>query len=139
MPISSYKMGPGVFTIGTAPLDVSCQVTSLAVTPTENVTTEDAVHVLCGDTLPASDTVDYSFTVGGTVLQDLAAAGVVDYTWTHMGEEVPFSFIPNTAADREVSGTCRIVPLTIGGDVSTRPTSDFTWAVIGTPVFAAAA
>jgi len=139
MPISSYKMGPGSFTIGAAPLDVSCQVTSLVVTPTENVTTEDAVHVLCGDVLPASDTVDYSFTVGGTVLQDLAAAGVVDYTWTNMGDEVPFSFIPNTAADRSVTGTCRIIPLTIGGDVSTRPTSDFTWVVIGTPVFGAAA
>ena len=139
MPISSYKMGPGSFTIGAAPLDVSCQVTSLVVTPTENVTTEDAVHVLCGDVLPASDTADYTFTVSGTVLQDLAASGIVDYTWTNMGDEVPFEFVPSTADARSVTGTCRVVPLTIGGDVSSRPTSDFEWACIGTPVFGAAA
>jgi hypothetical protein len=139
MPIESYKMGPGSFTIGSTPFDVSCQVTSLTVNPTENVTTEAAVHTLCGDTLPASDTVDYSFTVSGSVLQDLAAAGVVDYTWTNMGDEVPFVFVPNTVEDRSVTGTCRLVPLTIGGDVSTRPTSDFEWAIIGTPVFGAAA
>ena len=139
MPINSYKMKNGTFTIGTAPLDVSCQVTSLTVKPAENVTTEDAVHVLCGDTLESSDTVDYSFTVEGTVLQDLAAAGVVDYTWTHMGEEVAFVFVPDLVTDRSVTGVCRIVPLTIGGDVPTRPTSDFVWKCIGTPVFGAAA
>jgi hypothetical protein len=139
MPINSYKLGPGSFTIGTTPLDVSCQVTTLSINPTENVTTEDAVHVLCGETLPASDTVDYSFTVSGTVLQDLAAAGVVDYTWTNMGDEVPFEFVPSTADARSVTGTCRLVPLTIGGEVTTRPTSDFEWAIIGTPVFGAAA
>lgn len=139
MPISSYKMGPGTFTLGTTPLDVSCQVTTLAINPTENVTTEDAVHVLCGDVLAAADTVDYTFTVSGTVLQDLATGGVVDYTWQNMGDEVPFEFVPSTADARSVTGTCRLVPLTIGGEVTTRPTSDFEFAIIGTPVFGDAA
>jgi hypothetical protein len=135
MPIKSYKVGPGVLTLGATPLDVSCQMTSCTITPTENVTTEDAVHVLCGDTLPASDTVDYTYVLDGTLLQDLSTGGVIDYTWTNAGDEVPFSYIPNSDEDAEVAGTVRVIPLAVGGDVTTRPTSDLGWAIIGTPTF----
>jgi hypothetical protein len=134
MPIKSYKL-KGTLTLGTTPLDVSCQLTSCSVNPTENVDTEDAIHVLCGDVLPASDTVDYSYTLSGTLLQDLAAGGVVDYSWTHKGQEVPFTFIPDATGVDKVMGTVRVSPLTIGGDVPSRPTSDFEWAIIGTPTF----
>lgn len=134
MPIKSYKL-KGTLTLGTTPLDVSCQLTSCSVNPTENVDTEDAIHVLCGDVLPASDTVDYTFTISGTLLQDLAAGGVVDYTWTNAGDEVPFEFVPDDTGADMVTGTCRLIPLTIGGDVPSRPTSDFEWVIIGAPVF----
>src|SRR5262245_40434597 len=138
MPIKSYKL-KGTLTLGATPLDVSCQVTSCSVNPTENVDTEDAIHVLCGDVLPASDTVDYSYTLSGTVLQDLSTGGVVDYTWTHAGEEVAFEFVPDDTAADTITGTTRVIPLTIGGDVPSRPTSDFEWAIIGTPDFTPAA
>jgi len=134
VPIKSYKL-KGSLTLGTTPLDVSCQVTSVSVNPTENVDTEDAIHVLCGEVLPASDTVDYSYTLSGTVLQDLSTGGGVDYTWDNAGQEVPFEFVPDDTAADMVTGTCRLIPLTIGGDVPSRPTSDFEWAIIGTPVF----
>lgn len=134
MPIKSYKL-KGILTLGAAPLDVSCQLTSCSINPTENVDTEDAIHVLCGDVLPASDTVDYSYTISGTVLQDLAAGGVVDFTWTSAGEEVPFEFVPDDTGADKVEGTCRVIPLTIGGDVPSRPTSDFEWVIIGIPAW----
>jgi len=134
VPIKSYKL-KGSLTLGTTPLDVSCQVTSVSVNPTENVDTEDAIHVLCGEVLPASDTVDYSYTLSGTVLQDLSTGGGVGYTWDNAGQEVPFEFVPDDTAADMVTGTCRLIPLTIGGDVPSRPTSDFEWAIIGTPVF----
>jgi hypothetical protein len=38
-----------------------------------------------------------------------------------------------------VTGTVRLIPLAIGGEVPTRPTSDFEWVIIGTPVFGAVA
>lgn len=139
MPIQYYKANNGTLTIGTPDLDISCQLTSCAVNPTENVDTEDAVPVLSGETLPQSDTVNYTFTLSGTVLQDLAAGGVIDYTWSNAGDEVPFTFQPDNAQLRAVTGTVRLIPLTIGGDVPSRPTSDFEWVIIGTPVFAAAA
>lgn len=136
MPIKSYKL-KGTLTLGAAPLDVSCQVTAVSVNPTENVTTDDAIHVLCGEVLPASDTVDYSFTLSGTVLQDLTTGGLIDYTWANAGLEVPFVLIPDDTAttDPQVTGTVRLIPLVIGGEVPGRPTSDFEWACIGTPAF----
>jgi hypothetical protein len=134
MPIKSYKL-KGTLTLGATPLDVSCQVTSVSVNPTENVDTEDALHVLCGDVLPASDTVSYAYTLSGTLLQDLSTGGVVDYTWDNAGDEVPFSFTPDDTGVDVVAGTVRLIPLTIGGEVTARPTSDFEWAIIGTPTF----
>ncbi len=139
MPIASYKLNNGKLTIGAPALELSCQITNAMINPTENVTTEDAVHVLCGETLPQSDTVDYSFTLSGTLLQDLAAGGCIDFTWTHMGEEVPFTFQPDLDTAATWTGTLRVIPLSVGGDVPTRPTSDFEFVIIGTPVPAFAA
>lgn len=136
MPIKSYKL-KGKLTLGTTPLDVSCQVTAVTVNPTENVDTEDAVHVLCGETLPASDTVSYTYTLAGSVLQDLSTSGVVDWSWDNKGTEQAFVFTPDDTltTDPTITGTVRVIPLTIGGEVPGRPTSDFEWAIIGTPTF----
>lgn len=135
--INSYKMGPGSLTLGAADLEVGCQLSSASVVPAEEVNSSEAVNVLCGDVLPAEDEVTYAYTLTGSMLQDLAAAGVVDYTWANAGDEVEFTFIPNTVTARKVTGIVRLIPLTIGGDVKTRPSSDFTWVIIGTPVFGA--
>ena len=133
-------MGPGTFTLGAGtPLEVSCQVTSLSLDATENITTEDAIHVLCGETLPAQDTVDYTYALSGTFLQDLSLGGVVQYSWDHKGESVAFTYVPNTAQGTEIVGVVRCVPLRLGGDVTTRGTSDFTWVVPEEPTITWAA
>jgi hypothetical protein len=136
MPINSYKLGPGVFTLGSGPLAVSAQVTSMRVVPAEEVKSRDAIPVLSGEEIPAEEDASVRFTLEGTFLQDIKVAGVVDYTWTHSGEEVPWSYEPNSAVGATVDGVARVVPLVIGGDeIKARPASDFTWRVIGTPDF----
>lgn len=138
MPIKSYKMGDGTFKLGPAGVqDASCQVTNLRVECSENVTTTDAVDVLCGEQLPAEDTVTLSWQLSGNVVQDIAAADLVSYTWTNASDEVAFEFVPNTTEARKVTGVVRLIPLTLGGDVKSRPQADFTWQIIGTPVLAA--
>ena len=133
MPIATYSVTDGILEFGSGPLDASCQVKSLTIEPTENVTTDEAVHVLCGDTLAASDTADYTFKMKGEVLQDLTVGGLVDYTWSNIGEEVAFVFVPNEAEARQMTGTVRIVPLSWGGESPKRAVSTFEWAIIGTP------
>lgn len=139
MPIQSDQLGPGTLELGDGPLDVSLQVTACKITPSENVTSTDPIKVLGGDQLAGSEDVSFTYVLEGTFLQDLLAAGVVDWSWSNAGTEQDFTFIPNDARARQVTGVVKPVPLTIGGDeVEAGPmTSDFTWRCVGTPVFGA--
>jgi hypothetical protein len=136
MTVQSFVMGPGLFSLGAGPLAVEAQVASLTVTATEKVKTTDPEPMLSGDELTTPDVVSLEWKLAGKIVQDLAAAGVVTYTWTNSGDEVAFSFTPSTDHDRKVTGTVRLVPLQVGGDPKTRPKADFTWVIVGTPVLA---
>ena len=132
MAVNSNVMGPGTFSIGSVgtPLDLTAQVTALTVEFSEDV--EDSVPTLSGESLEGE--ASYPATLSGTLVQDLTEAGMFDYTWTHKGTIVPFTFTPSTAVGRSVTGSVRIAPLNLGGDVKKKNTTDFTWAIIGDPV-----
>lgn len=128
MAINSYKLDDGTLKLGVAGvMDISCQVTSAVAAASENVKTSDAVAVLCGDELAEEDEVTLTWTLSFNVVQDLAAAGVIAWSYTNAGTEQLFEFIPTTAGARKVTGTVRVVPISIGGDVRTRPQADNTW------------
>lgn len=135
MPVKSYKMGPGQLRLGETgtEVDYAAQVTACRITWA--VERPDAVPVLSGEEL--RDDPTWSATLAGTMIQDLTAAGLVEFTWDAKGTEVPFTFIPSNAEAREVTGVLEITPLDIGGDAKTRPTSEFSWACIGEPSFGA--
>ena len=105
----------------------------MLVAASENVETEDDLHVLSGETLEGEDVATLEWTLSGTFLQDLATSGIIDYTWTNAGDEVAFTYVPHTVSDKQITGTVRIVPISVGGEAKTRATSDFEWAIIGTP------
>jgi hypothetical protein len=134
MPVKSNVMGPGTFSIGEVgtPLDLTAQVSALTVEFSEEV--EDSIPTLSGESLGGA--ADYPATLTGTLIQDLTEAGMFDYTWANKGSEVPFSFVPSTAAGREVTGIVRVAPLNLGGTVKQKNTTEFTWAIIGDPVLA---
>lgn len=138
MPATTVKLGPGTLTIGDVgtPVDFTCQVIGAVVD--WSVDAQDPVVVLCGDTVPGERT--YTAALSGTLYQDLGlVGGIVEYSWAHKGEEVPFSFIPSTEAAQEVSGTLIVDPLSVGGDeAGANMQSDFEWAIVGEPVLAAA-
>lgn len=135
MPISSRKLGPGQLELGAAALEVNAQLTGCKVTPSENVSTTEAIKVLSGDQLDGDDTVTHAFVLEGNFLQDdPGVASVVDWSWANAGTEQDFRFVPSDAGTREVSGTLVPVPLAVGGDeVDARMTADFTWRIKGTP------
>lgn len=133
MPIKSYTVGPGTLTVGSGPLAVSAQFTSATLEVAENVTSTDPIPVLSGEDLPGDETVTFTYTLTGNVFQDLAAAGLVDWSWTNKGTEQPFTFVPNTAEGRQVSGVLKPVPISIGGEAKTRGRSDIAWRCVGEP------
>lgn len=133
MPAKTFKMGPGTLILGETgtTLDLSCQLTSTLVKWDKDK--DDDLNTLCGDTVPG-DTI-YTAQLSGTVLQDLSTAGVIEFTWTNKGTQMPFKFVPNTAEGKQVSGIVTIDPVDVGGDTKTRPTSDFEWDCVGEPTF----
>jgi hypothetical protein len=139
MPAKTVKLGPGTLSIGETGtlVDFTCQITGAVVEWSVDV--GDDTPVLCGETVPGERT--YSSTLSGTLYQDLGdAAGIVAYSWAHKGEEVPFTFVPSTAAADEVSGTVIVDPLSVGGDTAgENMTSDFEWTIVGEPVLGAGA
>jgi hypothetical protein len=130
-PATVRKLGPGTLTVGTvgAPLDFSGQCTSAAVT--WKVDNEDDTPVLNGGVLAGDRT--YTATLEATVYQDdLAAGGLVDYSWANKGTQVPATYTPYSGG-RSITGQLIVDPLDVGGDVNKRNTSDIKWAFVGEP------
>jgi hypothetical protein len=132
--VKSYKLGPGTLTFGAtgALLDASTQITKAQINPT--VDSEDSITTLSGDTLGGART--YGAELDVTAVQDLDTAGLVAWSWAHKGEDVPFTYTPSTALGVAITGTVTVDPLTIGGDVGSKPTADFTWTCVGFPALA---
>lgn len=141
MPIQSYTLGDGQLILddGT-PFDISLQVTGCKITPSESVQSTDPVKVLGGGELAGDDIASYTYNLSGNLIQDIAPAGVVEWTWAHEGEYVEATFIPSDAAARQWVGMVRVIPLVVGGDdVGQKPRSDFDWRYQAKPVSSAVA
>lgn len=135
MTVNTYTMGPGTLTVGDVG-DVqafSSQVTNVRVTP--SVDTGDPINVLSGESVPGDR--DETWTLAGTLVQDLGSVdGCVEWLFTNAGTSFPFTFIPSTAKGKQITGTVTVEAVEIGGDVKTKPTSDFEWAISGRPLLA---
>ncbi|WP_069160079.1 hypothetical protein [Nocardia altamirensis] len=131
MPARSFKMGPGTLTLGATGtlIDISCQITSAVLKPDKDK--EDDLRTLCGDVVPGE--ITYSWTLNATIVQDLSTGGINEWSLTHAGEQQPFKFVPNTLLDRGFQGTLTVDPLSIGGEVKTRPTAEVEWSLVGQP------
>lgn len=131
MPPKSSKLGPGGLTIGRtgSPREFGAQLTKCALTP--DTSFEDDLPVLSGET-QAGD-ADTTWELSGTMLQDYDLDSLEDFCFENRLQELPFVFTPSRSGARSYSGVVTIVPITVGGDVKTRNTSDFTFRVIGEP------
>lgn len=143
MPIKVYDLGPGNLKLGAGNLEINAQLRNCRVEASENVASTDAKPVLSGEELAGSDRVTFTYVLAGTLLQDLTAAGIIDWSWLNKGTWQVFTFIPAAAAARQVKGSVSVVPITIGGEVTgvpgrpgDNPTSDFSWRAKGPTVAA---
>lgn len=140
MTTQSYKYGNGKLILGAGgSLEITAQLTKCSIQAKENVETIDAIPVLDDTEIEEEEEVTFDWTISGSLLQDLAAAGVVDWSWENAGTEQPFVYVPDLPSDRGVEGVIKsVTPLTLGGEVTkpkNRPQSDFEWRVKRTPIF----
>lgn len=129
MPVKSDKLGPGVLTFGetASASEWAGQLTKCLVEP--KTETEDSIPTLSGEEVEG-DTTD-SAELSGTILQSYDMDSLLLWAHEHHGEVMPFKFVPNAGAALQVTGRVQIQRLSIGGDVKTRNTSDFTYTIIG--------
>src|SRR5690625_7255491 len=75
----SQKLGPGELYLGEtgSGIDISCQMTEARIQWDNDE--EDAVPVLCGDTIPGDAT--FPATLAGVVYQDVMAGGIIEWSW----------------------------------------------------------
>lgn len=132
MTVNYITVGPGTLTIGeeAALEEFNSQVTSCKLTP--SVDNGDPINVLSGEQVPGDRTE--SFTLDGTFLQDFGKSDSrTEWLFTHRGEQQPFEFAPSTAAGKSITGELVVEAIDIGGDVKTKPTSDFSFIIVGEP------
>lgn len=142
MTVNTLTMGPGTLTIGDvgSVKSFSSQVTNVRLTPSVDV--GDPLNVLSGESVPGDR--DETWVLAGTLVQDLGAGvagadSLVEWLFTNAGNLEPFTFVPSTAKGRQFSGELTVEAVEVGGDVKTKPTSDFEFAVNGRPTLEAAA
>lgn len=134
MPAQITVVGPGRLHIGpdaTGAPAFSAQVRSAKLVP--SVTIGDPIDLLDGSTAPGDRSE--SFALVGTFQQDFGKVNsVVEWLFEHRGEVHPFEYVPNNVDGRMISGDLTVEAVDLGGDVKTKPTSDFEYAVVGEPI-----
>lgn len=129
------KFGPGTLTFGAegSEFDQSCQVNSLAIEVSKDA--GDSKTMLCGTVKPGRITYEYAMN-GNLDVDSDDPAGFFRFTQEHAGEQTPFVFIPNTAAETSASGVVIVDPLDFGGDeYGTDMSSDIEFTVVGQPAY----
>lgn len=122
-------LGPGSLKIGDtdSEQDFSADVTNTALEPSTD--TEDPDNFLDGHSEGGSQTE--SWTLTGSVKEDFSMDGLQVWCNQHSGEELPFTFIPNTSGTVQWKGKVTIASIQIGGDVKSKNANDFSFSATG--------
>jgi hypothetical protein len=139
MAIVDSRLLNGELTFGApaSEMSFSCQATNVVVEQQDG-DEEDTVTVLCGETAGGGTTAG-PWHITGTVIQDfdtVAATNITKWSYDNRNTDQPVSFTPNDALGAPViTGTVQVKFLGLGGDVNTRITRDFDWAIVDEPTF----
>lgn len=119
-------LGPGSLKIGgtDSEQDFSADVINTALEPSTD--TEYPDNFLDGHSEGGSQTE--SWTLTGSVKEDFSMDGLQVWCNQHSGDELPFTFIPNTSGTVQWKGKVTIASIQIGGDVKSKNANDFSFA-----------
>jgi len=136
------KLGPGILTIGATgtETDASCLINSATITADKNE--GDSTTKLCGTVKAGA--ITYTYHMDGNLDVDSAYGdGIFALSQSSAGQEFAFTFTPNeeftgpATAGTTATGTLILDPLDFGGDtMGEYMTSDFSFTVVGQPVYA---
>jgi hypothetical protein len=114
--------------------DLSCQVTSGALTASPNTTTDTTPATFCGPEVNTTSVGVTSYNVDATILQDPnVAAGVSAYLFEHDTKEAYFILGLDGTNPPKAVGRCRIVAGAFGGDARVTLTATISLPVVRKP------
>jgi hypothetical protein len=135
MPITESKVRRGTLTLDAVPF--ATQATNVRLVP-KTSEVGDTLEVLSGDTETPDEETGWTLVV--EAVQDFDdPEGIVNFSMTNAGEIIAYSWKPNDVASSVTySGTVKVRPVEIGGDVGSRVTTSLEWACqqAPTPVYA---
>lgn len=129
MPITESRLKGGTLTIDAVPF--ATQATNVRLEPkTDEV--GDPVEVLSGDEMGTDDETTWSLVI--EAIQDFDdVEGFVRFALDNAGTEVPFVWRPNSTSTNQFTGTVKVRPVLIGGDVNKRLPTTAEWPLNGAP------
>ncbi|MDJ1115344.1 hypothetical protein [Microbacterium dauci] len=124
-------LGPGSLKIGEtgSEREWAGHLTKTALVP--STSSDDPVAVLDGTEVAGEDTTTWALT--GTILDNFEFDSLQNFAIANAGKEMPFVWTPNNDGGTDYSGTVRIRPIGIGGDVKKKNTNDLEFPLIGAP------
>lgn len=126
---AALPIGPGILTLGEVGSggEFGCAVTTGTINPDKDK--DDDIDVLDGQT--EAGAARYTASLSFTTLQ---RPRLVAWLYQHKGEQMPARFVPTKIkGGLEFNGTVTIDPVTVGGDVKTKATSDVELDFVGFP------
>lgn len=132
--MSKRVLGVGSLSIGEpgSPRQLGKDVTKVTVTPSTD--SEDDTPMLDGTNESGADTT--TWVLGGSVMDEYDMASTATWAAQNAGKELPFVFTPNNETGYAVSGTVKVRPIALGGDVKKKNQNDFEFPLVGDPTFA---
>ena len=126
-------LGPGTLTFGPVgtPKQFAQDCTKVTLTPSTD--SEDDTPMLDGSTESGEDTTTWE--IGGTVMDKYVLESLHVWAVENKGEVMPFVFVPSTEGGLEISGSAKIRPFGLGGDVKKKNTNDFAFPLVGDPTY----
>ena len=114
--------------------DFSCQLTSGAITASQNIDTEDVPATFCDVATENLVPQTSSYVVAISMLQDAdIASGLAQFCYDNDATEVWFYLGLATASSPKAIGSLYISPTDFGGEAKIVLTSDQSWPIIGKP------
>jgi hypothetical protein len=130
MPITDSRLKVGMLTLDG--IEFASQATNVTLTP-DTAEDGDALEVLSGETITPDESTSWVMAI--TAVQDFDDPdGFINFALGNAGELVPYSWTPNdTATGVTYTGSVRVRPVPIGGDVASRNTTAASWPIDGAP------
>lgn len=124
-------LGPGSLRIGqtASSREWAGDLTKTTLTPTTN--SEDPIPLLDGTDLDGEDTTTWE--LGGTIVDNFDFDSLQNFCIANAGKVLPFVWTPNNDGGSDYSGSVKIRPIALGGDVKKKNTNDFGFPLIGSP------